>query len=106
MKKIIFSLLLMVISFSPVYASNGNGVTTSCTANNTLLSQFSQIRCVNNVCSTIQFNSTDICQYGCATDEFPNHCNVSPFQSNLIIFSAMIIVIFLLVWVFFRFRGR
>lgn len=89
------------ITTSPIIADNYNGaVVSKCLTNDTLMKTLTVYRCVNNDCSYIVANATQVCQYGCNPRDIPNICNPSPQQSNYNIAIMAIAIILILVGAF------
>lgn len=67
-------------------------VVTACLDNSTLQLSLNSVRCVNGNCIDIEKNSTITCQYGCNNEVFPNECNAAPFQTNLYVVIALVVI--------------
>lgn len=74
------------------YASPSD-VLAVCLDNSTLQLSLDSTRCIDGNCINLERNSTVTCQFGCNSETYPNECNPSPFQTNLLI----VIVLFVLV---------
>lgn len=103
--KILIILAFVLLASIPVFAIPED-VSAICGVNDTLTFRVDTIRCVNNVCSQIQRNSTVTCPFGCNDRSVPNECNGSPFQVNIAFYAAIIVIILFLIGVYKYLKSR
>lgn len=88
-----------------VYAAD-NGVQAFCSVNSSLVTSYTVLRCVNNVCNTITTNTTQTCQFGCDGTQFPNRCNLSETQTNIWIFVIAFLIVLVSVFLLLKAKRR